>query len=90
MVLSRVVPKRMNLRILILSFIVFRSYVVEHDWTQTNKKEGTFVLDSAAAADSGDGGGGHDAVHSVEHRVSRTSTPAAAASSRPSSTRSHG
>ena len=55
---------------------------MEHDWTQTPRKEGTFVLDSTTN-DSGDGVH-HDSVHTVQ---SRTSTPAA---SRPSSTRSHG
>ncbi len=46
-----------------------RSYLVEQDWTQCGKKEGTFVLDS-----SGEGGGGSGSTPATIRTGSRPSS----------------
>ena len=51
------------------SLYVFRSYLVEQDWTQCGKKEGTFVLDS-----SGEGGGGSGSTPATIRTGSRPSS----------------
>merc|ERR1712180_102482 len=60
---------------------VFRSYIVEQDWTQVSKKEGTFVLESTVDSSN------HSADRTgISPACIRTSTP-----SRPNSNRSsHG
>ena len=67
-----------NEKYLINSYVLwFRSYLVETDWTQAPKKEGTFVLETGSAE------AGRLSPASIR-------TSAAAAQLRPASTRSHG